>query len=78
MDFKLTEDAKDWESSYWIVEALLAITIAAILFVAISVLSTTSSKAEVHFCQKTAPKENVLMELNSLYNVLKGMRDTAV
>ena len=85
MDFKLTEDAKDWESSYWIVEALLAITIAAILFVAISVLSTTSSKAEVHICQKTAPKENerriycpVLLELNSLYNVLKGMRDTAV
>ena len=48
-------------------------------------LSTTSSKAEVHICQKTAPKENerriycpVLLELNSLYNVLKGMGDTAV
>ena len=48
-------------------------------------LSTTSSKAEVHICQKAAPKENerriycpALLELNSLYNVLKCMGDTAV
>ena len=48
-------------------------------------LSTTSSKAAVHICQKAAPKENerriycpVLLELNNLYNVLKGMGDAAV
>ena len=48
-------------------------------------LSTTSPKAEVHICQKAAPKENerriyslALLELNSLYNVLMCMGDTAV
>ena len=38
MDFKLSQDAEDWDSSYRIVKALLAIKIRAILFLAILVL----------------------------------------
>ena len=38
MDFKLSEDAEDWDSSYRIVKASLAITSGAILFLAIFVL----------------------------------------
>ena len=48
-------------------------------------LSTTSSKAEVYICQKASPKENergiycpTLLELNSLFDVLKCLGDTAV
>ena len=50
-------------------------------------LSTSSSKAEVHICQKAALKENErriycpalqLVELNSLYNLPKWIGDRAV
>ena len=38
MDFKLSEDARDWDSSYRIFEASLVITISAILFLVMFVL----------------------------------------
>ena len=85
MDFKLSEEAKvkirhtELSRLHLLLRSPLSCSLQSLF------LSATSSKGEVHICQKAAPKENerriycpALLELNSLYNVLKCMGDTAV